>query len=139
MIERELNEKADWSVPFVPVNVSIGTKIGCRSRSAEAMGTPSLDGSSGSNSVSKSRRILTTLRRISTTPLRHQPGSSGRRRSSSSSSDSSCSSAPPKLPAKPSPLRSAAAAAARKTRRLFGAKSNEILPGILLLFSFLCP
>lgn len=94
--------------------------LGSRSRSAEAMGTPSLDGSSHG----KSRRILPSLRRISTTPLKP------RRRSSSESSESSCPSAPtaPKQPARPSPLRSAAVAAARKTRRLFGAKSNDISP-----------
>ncbi|XP_046439096.1 probable phospholipid-transporting ATPase IM isoform X3 [Daphnia pulex] len=95
------------------------TTRGSRSRSAEAMGTPSLDGSQG-----KGRRILPSLRRISTTPLKP------RRRSSSSSSESSCPSPPPapKQPARPSPLRSAAVAAARKTRRFFGAKSNDILP-----------
>jgi hypothetical protein len=89
------------------------------------MGTPSLDGSQG-----KGRRILPSLRRISTTPLKP------RRRSSSSSSESSCPSPPPapKQPARPSPLRSAAVAAARKTRRFFGAKSNDILPGIFSFF-----
>lgn len=100
-------------------------QTGFRSRSAEAMGTPSLDGSHG-----KGRRILPSLRRISTTPLKP------RRRSSSSSSESSCPSPPPapKQPARPSPLRSAAVAAARKTRRFFGAKSNDVLPGILGVF-----
>ena len=104
-------------------------KLGSRSRSVEAMGTPSTDGSSG-----KGRRILPSLRRISTTPLRHQP----RRRSSSSSSDSSCPTQPPPLkqPPRPNALRSAATAAARKTRRLLGAKSNEILPGIFFCWCF---
>ena len=107
-------------------------KLGSRSRSVEAMGTPSTDGSSG-----KGRRILPSLRRISTTPLRHQP----RRRSSSSSSDSSCPTQPPPLkqPPRPNALRSAATAAARKTRRLLGAKSNEILPGIFFCWCFFFP
>ena len=88
--------------------------------------------------VTSTGRILPSLRRISTTPLSHSTGGRQQDRYSTSSTETlaSAANAPPlptKVPSsasRPTPLRSAAAAAAAKTRRLVSSKSDKIQPGI---------